>query len=82
MVNGPNASHAIAKTLSEILKIPYVNALSTKSYISAGDYQLKKSIENKKVLLVGEKRSASLFAAGEALIEGSPSLIMGAGIFT
>jgi hypothetical protein len=82
MVNGPNASHAIAKNLSEVLNIPYVNALSTKSYISAGEYQLKKSIENKKVLLVGETRSANLFAAGEALIEGAPSLIMGAGIFT
>lgn len=80
MINGPNASYAVAKSLSGILNVPYVNALSKASF--SGEYQLKRVIENKKVLLVGEKRSVNLFAAGEALIEGSPNLIMGAGIFT
>lgn len=79
MVQGPNASHAIAKSLSQILNVPYVNALSKTTF--AGEYTLKRSIENKKVLLISEKRSQSFFAAGEALIQGSPSMILGAGIF-
>lgn len=80
LVKGPNASYAIAKNLSEILNVPYVHALSKASF--SGEYQLNETIENKKVLLVGEKRSTELFEAGEALIEGAPSLIMGAGVFT
>ena len=84
LIKGPNASLGIAKTLAGILNVPYVNALSTMSYVSSGEFQLKRSIsiENKKVLLIGESRSQHFFAAGEALIEGSPSLIMGGGIFT
>lgn len=84
MLQGQGASCAIAKALSEILSVPYVNGLSASGYGSSDQFLLKKSvlIENKKVLLVGSIRSQKFFKAGEALIEGSPSLIMGAGIFT
>lgn len=83
IAKGPSPSYAIAKSLSEILDVPYVNALAT-GYVSSGEYHLKKSVSitNKKVLLVGVIRTQSLFAAGEALIEGSPSMILGTGIFT
>lgn len=57
----------LAMSSAEILSIPLVKKVS--------------AIEDKKVLLIGERIDAEFFSAGEALIEGCPHSIMGAALF-
>lgn len=84
IVKGPSPAYEIAKTVAELLNIPLISSLSASGCLKTTgfSYNHKAAIENKKVLLVGVRRDPHLFAAGEALIEGLPQLIMGAGVFT
>lgn len=81
IAKGANPSYGIAKSLSQIWGVPILKALSESNWTESGSYSLKKSIEGKNVLLVGEILNRDFFSAGVALIEGFPRSIMGAALF-
>lgn len=62
-----NPSFLLASAASEILSIPLVKHMA--------------KIEDKKVLLIGERLDSHFFSAGEGLIEACPHYIMGAALF-
>jgi hypothetical protein len=81
LFKGQNATYELVKTVSEILGVPVVNGLSASGIMQPKGYNVKASISDKKVLLIGEELNEQFFAAGEALIAGCPHSIMGAAVF-
>jgi hypothetical protein len=76
--SGASISERLANELATIFQIPYHSNLLKMSGLN-GDFQIKNLdlIVDKKVLLVKDTLTKDLFAAGEALAEGFPQMILG-----
>lgn len=81
---GRGLAFELGNAISYFLSVPTAQPLIPNGIFSCDSFDLKKNhgIENKKVLLIGEKHHPLFFEAGDVLLEAGPQALIGLGLFT